>query len=87
KTAKDRKQTVENLKLIQSSYKANFGTLLSSIRTKDLSRKARIFFWKSIHGAHRIGRYWKNIRPMMEDREKCSHCGETESLQHILIQC
>ncbi|KAJ7064028.1 hypothetical protein C8F01DRAFT_984071, partial [Mycena amicta] len=92
KTAKDRKQTVENLKLIQCSHKANFGALptngsiWSSIRTKNLSQKARNFFWKSIHGAHRIGRYWKNI-PMMEDREKCSHCGETESLQHILIEC
>ncbi|KAJ7059966.1 hypothetical protein C8F01DRAFT_1084395 [Mycena amicta] len=92
KTAKDRKQTVENLKLIQSSYKANFGTLptngsiWSSIRTKYLSQKARNFFWKSIHGAHRIGKYWKNI-PTMEDRAKCSHCGDTESLQHILIEC
>ncbi|KAJ7049615.1 hypothetical protein C8F01DRAFT_1222526 [Mycena amicta] len=83
KTAKDRKQTVENLKLIQSSSKANFGTLPTN---GNLSRKARNFFWKSIHGAHRIGKYWKNI-PTMEDHAKCSHCGDTESLQHILIEC
>ncbi|KAJ7779935.1 hypothetical protein B0H16DRAFT_1300123, partial [Mycena metata] len=57
-----------------------------SIRHKDISRNIRNFFWKSMHSAHRVGKYWEHI-PECGDRANCLHCGAEESLQHILLEC
>ncbi|KAJ7920230.1 hypothetical protein B0H13DRAFT_1583892, partial [Mycena leptocephala] len=57
-----------------------------SICNKDIGRNIRNFLWKSMHGARRIGKYWVNI-PECEDRANCVHCGEVESLEHILLVC
>ncbi|TFK84939.1 hypothetical protein K466DRAFT_552795 [Polyporus arcularius HHB13444] len=56
------------------------------IRDKDFSRKLRQFLWKSAHDAHRVGKYWRNIRGF-EERAVCSMCGTEDSLEHILLEC
>ncbi|KAK6974477.1 hypothetical protein R3P38DRAFT_3239325 [Favolaschia claudopus] len=62
------------------------GDIWKSSRHKDLSKRVRTFLWMGLHGAHRIGAYWKHI-PGFEDREKCQGCGEVESMEHILFHC
>ena len=62
------------------------GAIWNSFRSKDLSRKSRIFLWKVIHDAYRVGRYWNNI-PTYEARAYCVSCGEEESMEHILLEC
>ncbi|KAJ7719049.1 hypothetical protein B0H16DRAFT_1796039 [Mycena metata] len=59
---------------------------VGSIRNKDISRQIRNFMWKTLHGAHRIGKFWEHI-PEMGDRATCQHCGVTESMEHILTEC
>ncbi|KAJ6540432.1 hypothetical protein B0H19DRAFT_1212976 [Mycena capillaripes] len=87
-----RKATEENVKKIQEALKENFGNspkpsaIWASIRQKDISRNVRNFLWKSMHSAHRLGKYWTHI-PECEERANCAHCGELESLEHILFEC
>ncbi|EIW55529.1 uncharacterized protein TRAVEDRAFT_100706, partial [Trametes versicolor FP-101664 SS1] len=57
-----------------------------AIRRDDIRRTLRDFWWKALHGALRIGKYWDNI-PGYEGRATCSHCGVQESLEHILVDC
>ncbi|KAF8192842.1 hypothetical protein K438DRAFT_1590157 [Mycena galopus ATCC 62051] len=57
-----------------------------SLRHKDFTRQIRNFLWKSMHNAHRIGKYWSHI-PDCEDRGICQFCEETEDLDHILLKC
>ncbi|KAF9058417.1 hypothetical protein BDP27DRAFT_1241285, partial [Rhodocollybia butyracea] len=57
-----------------------------SIRDTDISRRARNFMWTALHGAHKVGKYWKHI-PGYEERATCSDCGATEDLEHILLHC
>ncbi|KAF9070635.1 hypothetical protein BDP27DRAFT_1220554 [Rhodocollybia butyracea] len=40
--------------------------------------------WKSIR--HKMGSYWDNI-PGYEPRGVCVHCGTTDSMEHILLEC
>ncbi|KAJ7435160.1 hypothetical protein B0H11DRAFT_1756412, partial [Mycena galericulata] len=61
-------------------------TIWKSLRSKDVTRQVRTFLWKSMHGANRIGKYWKNI-PECEDRVTCHYCDEEEDLEHILLKC
>jgi exonuclease III len=58
-----------------------------SIRSKDFSRKAREFLWKSIHGGYKIGKYWERIGGEWERLANCPTCDETESMEHILAEC
>ncbi|KAJ7046149.1 hypothetical protein C8F04DRAFT_938809 [Mycena alexandri] len=55
-------------------------------RHKDFTRQTRNFLWKSMHDAHRIGRFWSHI-PEFGDREICQFCGEMEDLEHIVLRC
>ncbi|KAJ7609550.1 ribonuclease H-like protein [Mycena polygramma] len=87
-----RKTTEANVKLIQDAGRLQRGktptvaSIWKSVRHKDLSRQIKTFLWKSIHGAHRVGKFWTNI-PGYEDRATCEACGEVESLEHILLEC
>ncbi|KAJ7763072.1 hypothetical protein B0H16DRAFT_1414371 [Mycena metata] len=87
-----RKATDENVLNTQSAVKALFKKapteklIWRSIRNKDISRQIRNFMWKTLHGAHRIGKFWEHI-PEMGDRATCQHCGVTESMEHILTEC
>jgi len=57
-----------------------------STRKKILRPIIQQFFYKTIHGTHLVGKYWRNINGY-EDREICATCNETESMSHILTQC
>ncbi|KAI0711597.1 hypothetical protein C8Q76DRAFT_797874 [Earliella scabrosa] len=60
--------------------------LWTGLRSPDVSRRASEFLWKSIHDAHKVGSYWTHI-PQMHHRAVCPRCGDTESLEHILVSC
>ncbi|KAJ7759354.1 hypothetical protein DFH07DRAFT_957968 [Mycena maculata] len=87
-----RPTTDTNVAYIQNFLKDHSGhapipeKIWKSIRHTDITSTIKSWLWKSAHGAHRIGSYWKHI-PGFEDRALCSHCGSTESLQHILFEC
>jgi hypothetical protein len=57
-----------------------------SIRHKDITRSIRNFLWKSLHGAHKCGKFWENI-PNHEQRAMCPVCNVEESMDHILLEC
>ncbi|KAJ7805957.1 ribonuclease H-like protein [Mycena leptocephala] len=92
KTASARLTTEANTKLIQTSTHECYGFLPTtqqiwkSIRHKDFTRQIRNFLWKTIHGAHRTGKYWLHI-PECEERARCQHCDEIETMEHILLKC
>jgi hypothetical protein len=44
------------------------------------------FLYKTLHGTHLIGKYWRNINGY-EEWETCATCNETESMSHILTEC
>ncbi|KAJ6453023.1 hypothetical protein DFH09DRAFT_964120 [Mycena vulgaris] len=87
-----RQSTDCNIALIQEFLKTRSGhaptpdKIWGAIRHKDITSTVKSWLWKSIHGAHRIGKYWTHI-PGFEDRATCTHCGEIESLRHILFEC
>ncbi|EPS93990.1 hypothetical protein FOMPIDRAFT_9544, partial [Fomitopsis schrenkii] len=56
------------------------------IKHRDIRRTVVDFLWKSLHGAHRIGKFWLKV-PGHEDRARCRRCHEQDSLAHILLEC
>ncbi|KAJ7743800.1 hypothetical protein B0H16DRAFT_1322558, partial [Mycena metata] len=56
------------------------------VRHNDFTHQFRNFLWKGMHCALRTGQYWAHI-PGYEDRVDCNHCGEEDSLPHILVDC
>ncbi|KAJ7758247.1 hypothetical protein B0H16DRAFT_1662335 [Mycena metata] len=88
----NRKTTDENVLSTQQAVKTLFKKtpteklIWKSIRNKDISRQVRNFMWKTLHGAHRVGKFWTHI-PDMGDRVNCQHCGVVETMEHILIEC
>ncbi|KAJ7150818.1 hypothetical protein C8R43DRAFT_951252 [Mycena crocata] len=87
-----RKATNNIIGKVQEALKANFAhtptpaTIWKSIRHKDISRSIWTFLWKSMHGAHRVGKFWENI-PECQERAVCQHCQETETFEHITLEC
>ncbi|KAJ6451089.1 hypothetical protein C8R47DRAFT_998661 [Mycena vitilis] len=87
-----RKATDENIKTTQDAVAALYkktpkaGAIWKAIRSPDISRQIKNFLWKTIHGAHRVGKFWLDI-PEMDDRATCQHCGVLESMEHILLEC
>ncbi|KAJ7843932.1 hypothetical protein B0H13DRAFT_2239252 [Mycena leptocephala] len=77
---------------VQTAIKDTFSfypkspTIWKSIRHRDIGRNIRNFLWKSMHDAHRLGKWWLNI-PECEERANCVHCGAEETLDHILLEC
>lgn len=63
-----RKTTNENTKRVQEAVRNTFSfhpqvlAIWKSIRHKDTSKNIRNFLWKTMHGAHRIGKYWAHPR-------------------------
>ncbi|OJT09006.1 Ribonuclease H1 [Trametes pubescens] len=60
--------------------------LWRSLRRPDIRRSLRDFWWKALHGALRVGEFWRNI-PGYEQRAICGVCDAEESLEHILVEC
>jgi hypothetical protein len=56
-----------------------------STRHKDLTRKTRVFLWRSTHDAFKIEKSWKNIENP-EHRGLCSHGGTEGPTGHILTE-
>ncbi|KAJ7704102.1 hypothetical protein B0H17DRAFT_1194011 [Mycena rosella] len=87
-----RKTTAITVALVQEFEKSRVGhaptpeVIWQSIRHKDITSQIKSWLWKSMHGAHRVGRYWSHI-PGFEERGTCISCDMPESLQHILFEC
>ncbi|KAI0686120.1 hypothetical protein C8T65DRAFT_712418 [Cerioporus squamosus] len=60
--------------------------LWQGVRDKVMPRRMRDFWWKSLHNALRVGRFWTHI-PNYEHRATCATCDSEESLEHILLEC
>jgi hypothetical protein len=55
--------------------------------SKQSRKNVSQFLYKAMHGAQKVGMYWRNIEGA-EDRAKCTICGVVdESMQHILLEC
>jgi ribonuclease HI len=61
-------------------------SIWGKIRTNPIRLTIQQFFFKAIHGTHKIGRYWLNIDGF-EERAICRTCGDDESMNHILTEC
>ena len=61
-------------------------TLWSGIRRRTLRTRVRQFMYKAMHGTQKVGKYWQHLENA-EQREFCTTCGVTESMEHILIRC
>ncbi|KAH6910868.1 hypothetical protein BKA70DRAFT_1424541 [Coprinopsis sp. MPI-PUGE-AT-0042] len=58
-----------------------------SLRNKNIpSKKISTFLWKTIHAAHACGKFWEKMMGL-EEQAVCPECRETESIEHILIDC
>lgn len=90
--AQTRKQTQRNLDALGEALQAMCGSrpLAGSVWTKlrkdPVSKTVRDFMWKALHGAHRVGLYWKHI-PGYEARAVCGVCEVEDSMAHILTEC
>ncbi|KAF6758477.1 hypothetical protein DFP72DRAFT_807848 [Ephemerocybe angulata] len=54
-----------------------------------LTKKAKVFLWKTVHEGHKIGAYWEKIdsNPLTA-RMPCTLCqAPVESMTHILFEC
>ena len=87
-----RRTTVRNLEKIRSNLQQFNGSMETdeaiwgSIRSQPIKPKIQDFLFKSIHGTHKIGRYWLNIENLSE-RGRCTICNQDETLEHILTEC
>lgn len=87
-----RRTTLRNLDIVRHAVEGIVGaqptdaTIWKSIRHRDINRRARDYLWKCLHGAHRIGEWWRNI-PDHEHRALCLKCGVDETMDHILTDC
>ncbi|KAJ7102968.1 hypothetical protein C8R43DRAFT_907040 [Mycena crocata] len=88
----NRKTTDENIALVQAAVKQHHrhaptpSTIWKSLKHKDITRQVRTFLWKTVHGAHRIGKFWEHITGF-EERAVCKHCEATESFTHLALEC
>ncbi|EJD35312.1 hypothetical protein AURDEDRAFT_75422 [Auricularia subglabra TFB-10046 SS5] len=93
RTAATRRATTTHLDIIKhsiqaiSDYQPNEDQIWRSLKSPDLSRNVRVFLWKAIHGAHKVGEYFKDMPPPWKARGDCPTCGTVESLAHILFSC
>ncbi|KAI0698529.1 hypothetical protein C8T65DRAFT_577120 [Cerioporus squamosus] len=89
---KDRRSTLRNLDLVLNAVDSFAGVrpkpsaVWLGVWRMDCDRQVRSFWWKLLHGAHRLGAFWKNI-PGYEARAACPFCGAEESMRHIVSEC
>lgn len=66
----------------------NNSAIWNSTRHKDFGKKIRYFLWMLIHEGYKCGQYWERMEnPDLQNRAVCRHCGVTESMEHILLEC
>ena len=87
-----RRTTTQNTEKIRVDLQNASGELETDsaiweiLRRQPVRPKIQDFLYKSIHGTHKIGRYWLNIENC-NDRSNCTTCDEIETLDHILTEC
>ncbi|KAJ7895226.1 hypothetical protein B0H14DRAFT_3081260 [Mycena olivaceomarginata] len=57
-----------------------------AINHKDTTRTTRVFLWRTIHQAYKIGEYWRN-KPTFEHYAECRHCRVDDNMEHSLVEC
>ncbi|EJD51084.1 hypothetical protein AURDEDRAFT_57515 [Auricularia subglabra TFB-10046 SS5] len=89
----ERRKTVESIGIIKEAMREFYGKppttrqIWQDLRSGSLTRQAREFLWKAIHGVHKTGAYFKNMKQPWSDYATCPACGVEESLEHILLDC
>ena len=61
-------------------------TIWAGMRRNPIRTCIKQFLYKAMHGTQKIGQYWTHI-PNNEERELCTFCHVTESMDHILTRC
>ena len=88
----ERKTTQLNLEKIKGDLKDITGeeetnaAIWHNVRMNPIRLRIQQFFFKTIHGTHKIGRYWLNIEGYSQ-RATCRNCEDDESMNHILTEC
>ncbi|EJD40927.1 hypothetical protein AURDEDRAFT_25380, partial [Auricularia subglabra TFB-10046 SS5] len=88
-----RRQTGGNINLIKDAILDFYGKapttrqIWQDLKSVALTRQAREFLWKAIHGVHKTGGYFKNMKQPWAGYAMCPVCKVEESLEHILLQC
>ncbi|EJD42138.1 hypothetical protein AURDEDRAFT_67864 [Auricularia subglabra TFB-10046 SS5] len=92
-SASPRKTTEKNISTIKADISSYCGytptteQIWRGIRGNDMSRQARNFLWKAVHGAHKIGSYFHKMPSPWKEMAQCPTCGIEESMEHILLDC
>lgn len=93
KATPPRKKTAIQLDIARHEIKERTGksptdrAIWNSLRGGKIENKrARQLVWKMLHDCLPVGRYWDKMTNY-EHRAECSHCGTTESLEHIFTEC
>ncbi|KAJ3804367.1 hypothetical protein EV368DRAFT_51793, partial [Lentinula lateritia] len=88
----NRRATKINLGQTQACAKEISGSIPTekliwkAIRHRDISKHIQYFLWMTMHEGYKIGEYWDKISNY-EIRGRCNHCGVTETMEHILLEC
>ena len=89
---KQRRTTALNLEKVRNDIELCVGTqepneaIWKHIRKTPIRPKIQQFFYKTLHDAYKIGRFWLNIQTL-EDRCFCPTCRSDETMDHILTLC
>ncbi|KAF9234528.1 hypothetical protein BU15DRAFT_52534 [Melanogaster broomeanus] len=90
--ARQKRSTIIHLAITKYAVSDISGTtptepqIWNSLRDRDIPRAIRNFLWKVLHNAYKIGEYWQ-LMANYELRGSCHLCGETETMEHILLEC
>lgn len=81
----DVKETVKLMNKRSPSEKM----IWSSLRDADLSKIMKVFLWKCLHDAYKVGSYWnrETMQAELKSRRTCRHDGKEDSLNHIISEC
>ncbi|KAF9022107.1 hypothetical protein BDZ89DRAFT_1197489 [Hymenopellis radicata] len=89
---KRRQATENNLDRIKFALKDINGkaptksAIWKSVRGSNTSKKSQMFRWRGIHEAHATGNFFARMENLGH-LAMCPKCGETESLEHVLLEC
>ncbi|KAF8982526.1 hypothetical protein BDQ17DRAFT_1262106 [Cyathus striatus] len=100
KAIKHRKKTKKcvasqcNIEITAQAIKENAGLCPSPesiwksiLQGATLTKKAKTFLWKVLHGSLKIGKYWEHT-PLKDQHMPCIQChADVEDISHILLNC
>ncbi|KAI0262848.1 hypothetical protein BGY98DRAFT_928822 [Russula aff. rugulosa BPL654] len=87
-----RPTTSENLQTTRNAIHDYDGLLETDesiwlgMRRHTLRTRVKQFLYKAMHGTQKIGAFWQHIENN-EQREFCTVCRVTDSMEHILVHC